>query len=73
MLRNESVQLTIAEGRITSLVDVQLGYVTIIFTSDGTVADVLYVVVNLLPRALLVASSCLMTGLTTGMHGVRIA
>ena len=73
MLRNESVQLTIAEGRITSLVDIQLGYVTVIFTSDDMVADVVPVVANSLLRALLVASSCSTTGLTTGMHGVQIA
>ena len=68
MLRNESVQLTIAEGRITSLVDVQLGSV-ITSCSDDT-AEVVHIVVSSSQLVLPVVSSCSTTGQITGMLGV---
>lgn len=75
VLRNGSVQLTISNGRITSLVDVKLKYVfqifffalqmlkLIIFFQAGSSSQRVRLVVWLSSKI----------DLTTGMHGVCIA
>lgn len=71
VLRNSSVQLTISDGRITSLLDVKLEYVFMFLMKLSLKLTVVNIVENSSPLDKREDWSYSKIALITGMHGVR--